>query len=212
MKKASLIMQSAYEKEIAAMDKLAVQKFFDACAPDWDAGMVRSDAVIARIFDGARIRAGCTVLDVACGTGVLFSDYLARGVKRVTAIDLSPEMVKIAAQKAAGKPIEVICGDAEEYDFAAQFDCVMVYNAFPHFPDPARAVSALARLVAAGGTLTVAHGMSFEKLRAHHAGRAAAVSVDLPDCEALAALFEPYFDVTVKCSDDVMYQVTGRKK
>lgn len=194
------------------MDKKTVQQFFDACAPNWDAGMLHPDAVIAHILDGARVGAGCEVLDVACGTGVLFSDYLARGVKCVTAIDLSPEMVRIARGKAEGQPIEVLCGDAESYDFGRQFDCVVVYNAFPHFLDSDRVVTALAAWVRPGGTLTIAHGMSRSRLQAHHAGLAKDVSVELPECGALAQLLAREFDVTVQISDEVMYQVTGVKK
>ena len=58
------------------IDKRDVQAFFDRLAPDWDAGMVRNEAVIARILDNAGVCEGCTVLDVACGTGVLFGDYV----------------------------------------------------------------------------------------------------------------------------------------
>ena len=84
------------------IDKRDVQAFFDRLAPDWDAGMVRNEAVIARILDNAGVCEGCTVLDVACGTGVLFGDYVKRGAARVTAVDLSPEMAARAAEKAAG--------------------------------------------------------------------------------------------------------------
>lgn len=47
------------------IDKRDVQAFFDRLAPDWDAGMVRNEAVIARILDNAGVCEGCTVLDVA---------------------------------------------------------------------------------------------------------------------------------------------------
>lgn len=193
------------------MDKQTVRDFFDACAPSWDAGMVRSERVIARILDGARVGADKTVLDVACGTGVLFPDYLARGVRHVTAIDLSPAMAAIAREKATGKPITVLCGDVEQYGFGTQFDCVVVYNAFPHFPDSARAVAALERLVAPGGTLTIAHGMSREKLVHHHSGAASAVSIDLPELSTLRALLSPDFTPVVGISDDEMYQLTAIK-
>ena len=46
------------------IDKRDVQAFFDRLAPDWDAGMVRNEAVIARILDNAGVCEGCTVLDV----------------------------------------------------------------------------------------------------------------------------------------------------
>ena len=83
------------------IDKRDVQAFFDRLAPGWDAGMVRNEAVIARILDNAGVCEGCTVLDVACGTGVLFGDYVKRGAARVTAVDLSPEMAARAADCSA---------------------------------------------------------------------------------------------------------------
>ena len=45
-----------------------VISFFDRCAPNWDAEMIRNEPVIRTILDNAGIRAGVDVLDVACGT------------------------------------------------------------------------------------------------------------------------------------------------
>lgn len=191
------------------MDKKSVRAFFDACAPKWDDDMIKSERIIEKIMDGARVGEGKAVLDVACGTGVLFSDYLGRNVKSVTAIDLSPAMVEIARGKAAGESVEVLCGDAEQYDFGRTFDCVMVYNAFPHFPDSRRALLSLSRLVATGGTLTVAHGMSREQLMRHHSGSASAVSVDLPELSELVKMLPPSFSPIVQIADDAMYQLTA---
>ena len=150
------------------IDKREVIAFFDRCAPAWDAGMVRHEPVIEAILDNAGVGSGMRVLDVACGTGVLFPDYLARGAS-VTGIDISPEMARIAAEKFAGEPrVQVLCGDVEEAVFSQPFDVVMVYNAFPHFPDPARLIARLGRLVKPGGRLSVAHGMSRAAIDSHH--------------------------------------------
>ena len=192
------------------MEKKDVAAFFDNCAPWWDADMIRYEAVIATILENAGIKAGMDVLDVACGTGVLFPDYLNRGVASVTGIDISPEMAKIAASKFP--EVTVVCGDVEETKFDRQFDAIMVYNAFPHFPEPARLIEALARLVKPGGRLSVAHSMSREKLQQHHSGRASKVSIDLIHEKELAALFAPYFDVDVIISNDRMYQVAGTRR
>ena len=192
------------------MEQQEVKRFFDRCAPAWDAETVRNDAVIAAILDNAGIRAGIDVLDVACGTGVLFSDYLKRGVASLTAIDLSPEMIRIARQKYP--QVRVLCGDAEQTAFDRCFDAVVIYNAFPHFPAPARLIEHLAQWVKAGGRLTVAHGMSREKLLRHHSDSASHVSIDLLEAHELAKLFAPWFDVDVIISDDRMYQVAGVRK
>lgn len=194
------------------IQKQDVIDFFDRRAENWDAELIRSDTVIGRILDNAGVQAGMDVLDVACGTGVLFPDYLSRRVNTVTGIDISPEMAKRAAEKYPGSPIRVLCGDVEETEFDRQFDVVMVYNAFPHFPDPAKLISALAKLTKTGGRLSIAHGMSREKIDNHHSGSASRVSNGLMHEEQLKALFEPYFAVDVVISDENMYQVSGVRR
>ena len=192
------------------MEKKDIITFFDKCAPWWDADMVRNEDLIAMILDNGGIRENMPVLDVACGTGVLFPDYLKRNVASVTGIDISPEMAKIAQEKFPD--VKVICGDVETEEFPQKFDAIMVYNAFPHFPDPARLIKGLADLVKPGGKLSVAHGMSRAQLTSHHAGRASSVSIDLLHEKELAALMEPYFDVEVMISNDRMYQVAGTRR
>ena len=192
------------------MEKKDIAEFFDRCAPWWDADMIRHENIISAILDNGGIREGIHVLDVACGTGVLFPDYLKRGVASVTGIDISPEMAKIAASKFP--EVNVICGDVENTEFDRQFDAIMVYNAFPHFSDPAKLISVLAKLVKPGGRLSVAHGMSRAALTSHHAGRASKVSIDLLHEKDLAALVEPYFEVEVIISNDRMYQVAGVRR
>lgn len=192
------------------MNKQDIIEFFDHLAPQWDADMIRSDEIIGKIFDNAGIRPGVAVLDVACGTGVLFPDYLARNVASVTAVDISPEMAKIAAAKYPNAPIRVLCGDVENLHLEQKFDCIMVYNAFPHFPDPENLIAVLSSMLKPGGTLTVAHGMSRAAIDHHHEGSASKVSKGLMSEEDLAAIFEKHLTVTIKISDDRMYQVTGK--
>jgi len=192
------------------LNKNDVKEFFDRCAAWWDSDMIRDEAVISTILDNSGIKPGIHVLDVACGTGVLFPDYLKRGAASITAIDLSPEMVKLAQSKFPG--VRVICGDVESEDFGTQFDSVVVYNAFPHFPDPAHLIEVLAGLVKKGGRLSIAHGMSRAALAEHHAGRASTVSIELLAEDELAALLKPWFEVDVIISNDRMYQVAGIRR
>ena len=191
------------------MNQRSVISFFDRLAPQWDAGMIRNDDIINTILDNAGVTAGKDVLDVACGTGVLFPDYLKRNVGSLTAVDISPEMVKIAQSKYPPEQVRVFCGDVEEITFDRNFDCIVVYNAFPHFPEPARLVERLASLLNPGGTLTVAHGMSRAAIDNHHQGPASEVSIGLLHEDALAAMFRRHLTLTTKISNDRMYQITG---
>lgn len=191
------------------MDKKVIADFFDNCAPWWDADMVRNEPVIRKILDNGGIEEGIHVLDVACGTGVLFPDYLKRNVASVTGIDIAPEMVRRAQEKFP--QVRVICGDVEQTAFERQFDAVMVYNAFPHFPDPENLIRVLANVTAKGGRLSVAHGMSRHALTEHHK-RASQVSVELLHEQDLAKIMGQWFEVDVIISDDEMYQVSGIRK
>ncbi len=188
-----------------------VIEFFDRLAPDWDAELIRNDDIISTILDNAAVTEGKVVLDVACGTGVLIPDYLKRKVASVTGIDISPKMAEIAEEKFPQENVTILCGDVEETEFGRLFDCVVVYNAFPHFPEPERLVARLASLLKPGGTLTVAHGMSREKIDAHHRGAACRVSNGLMSAEELSAIFAGHLTVSTVISDDRMYQVTGRR-
>ena len=192
------------------MNKTDVIAFFDRCAPFWDEDTVRNESVIIEILDRGGICAGSDVLDVACGTGVLFPDYLKRDIKSLTAIDISPQMVKIAKDKYPG--VRIICGDVETYPFTEKFDAVMVHNAFPHFPDPQELIRILSTLLKAGGRLSVAHSLSRAALLEHHSGAASTVSLELPTENELASLFAPYLDVDVMISNNQMYMVSGTKK
>lgn len=195
------------------MEKKDVIAFFDRCAPSWDAEMIKSDRIIGNILDNAEVDAGMDILDVACGTGVMFPYYLERNVASVTGIDIAPKMADIAREKFANESrVQVICGDVEEYDFGKKFDRIVVYNAFPHFPNPRKLIGHLASLLKDGGRLTVAHGMSRAAIDNHHSGEASKISNGLMSADSLKGLFSPHLEVEVVISNDRMYQVSGVKR
>ena len=195
------------------MNKQDVIEFFDRVASNWDADMIKSDVIIEKILDNAEIEAGQDILDVACGTGVMFPYYLQRGAASVTGIDISPEMAKIAEGKYVGDDrVQVICGDVEEVKFEKKFDRIVVYNAFPHFPKPKRLIKILAGLLKENGRLTIAHGQSREAIDGHHKGSASKVSNGLMSADSLKKIFDPHFDVEIMISNSKMYQVSGVKQ
>ncbi len=195
------------------MRKQDIVEFFDRCAPTWDAEMIKSDAIIGKILDNAEISEGQDILDVACGTGVMFPYYLDRKAASVTGIDISPEMARIAGEKFRETAnVQVLCGDVEEAVFDRKFDRIVVYNAFPHFPDPQRLIKTLAGLLKEDGRLTIAHGASRAVIDNHHKGPASKVSNGLMDADSLKSLFAPYFEVEVMISNSRMYQVSGLRR
>lgn len=192
------------------MDKKEIASFFDSLAGSWDGDMIKSQWKIDRILSIAEVTAGKSVLDVACGTGVLVPDYISRNVRKYVGIDISKNMIEIAKNKfSAYESFDFICGDAEIYDFSVNFDCIVVYNAFPHFANRTLLFENLSAHINDSGRITIAHGMSRDDLIRHHSGRAESVSTVLPDTSEMKEIMQPYFNIDTCISDDDMYIISG---
>lgn len=99
--------------------------------------------------------AGRDVLDIACGTGKSFMPLLARGY-RVTACDLSPEMVRLAQSKSAGRA-KVVVADMRALPELGHFDLVTCLDDSINYlltdDEVAAAFAGIARLLRPGGLL-----------------------------------------------------------
>jgi len=197
------------------MDKQKIKSFFDMLAPEWDKGQIIEEEKINHILDIAKVKPGCRVLDIACGTGVLFPFYLQRECAEITGVDISSAMCGIAASKFAdSKEICIMNCDAADLpkeQFAQYFDCCIIYNAFPHFPSPQQLIADIAPLLKKGGTLTVAHSMGRDSINAHHSGKAASVSRGLEAAAENAALMKEYFTVYHIEDKAEIYIIAGEK-
>ena len=193
------------------IEKSSVEAFFNRAAENWDRTNLESPDIINEILDKAMLSSG-TVLDVACGTGILFPYYLERNVSHLTGVDISPRMAELARRNHPDPRIEVYCGDIHTFSSARQYDHCVIFNAFPHLGRPAELFSKLASLLSRGGTLSVAHSMSRRQINRLHCKAARAVSLPLPPAEELAAWMEPWFSVKFVRSDEHMYQITAVKK
>lgn len=189
------------------MEKNKVISFFDSLAECWDENQIKNEEIVETILNKADIKKGSSVLDIACGTGVLFDNYYSREVANLTGIDISQNMINIAREKYPNA--QLICGDAETYSFERKYDRAVIYNAFPHFENSTLLFSNLAKALSDGGRLTVAHGMSREAIEKCHKHKASDVSNPLPEAEKLAQIMSDKFCVDTIISDDRMYIVSG---
>lgn len=195
------------------LDKKEIIAFFDRLSVGWDESIIPNVEKKNIIADIAGISQGKTVLDVACGTGVMFEYYLARNVSKITGIDISSKMVELCKQKFQDNPvIEVICADADEIVFDEPYDCCMVFNAFPHFVNPNGLIANLKKSIKAGGTLTIAHDRGRKNLDEHHKNVASTISRGMMHEDEVEALFvRNGFRDTKKFASEGMFYVTGIK-
>ena len=192
------------------MEKQDIIRFFDSKAETWDT-MAHDCVLVNRILDNALPEKASKVLDVACGTGVLFPFFLERGITDITAIDISPGMIAVAERKFKDtNSIKFICADASDYSFEGLFDSIIIYNAFPHFTDPDVLLSNLVPHLAKGGILSIAHSSGREELNRFHKEHASPISFMLPPAEEVASLVSKYLKPGMIISEKHLYQVTGK--
>lgn len=99
-------------------------------------------------------KAAGTTLEVAVGTGLNLPHYPAGS--KVTALDLSPDMLDIARSRARdlGLDVDLQQGDAHRLPFQdGSFDTVMCTYSLCNIPDPERAVGEMKRVLRPGGKL-----------------------------------------------------------
>jgi SAM-dependent methyltransferase len=76
-----------------------------------------------------------SALEIGCGTGG-FTRLVARRARNVVAIDLSPQMIRLARQHSADHPnIEYVRGDVMRLPLPAEsFDCIVSLATLHHLP------------------------------------------------------------------------------
>jgi ubiquinone/menaquinone biosynthesis C-methylase UbiE len=112
------------------------------------------------LVSAARLSAGERVLDVACGTGVVTRIAAERvgPAGRVIGVDLNPGMIAVARSLPApnGAPIEWLERSALDLGLDdASFDVVLCQQGLQFFPDKARALREMRRVLDRGGRLAL---------------------------------------------------------
>ncbi len=129
----------------AVYEELMVPAFFTTFA----------DAMLER---GAP-RAGQSMLDVATGTGIVLRRAYARcpEAHRLIGVDLTPDMLAVGREVAAGTPIEFVLGDAGGLSFDTNtFDLLTCAQGLQFFSAREQALGEFRRVLVPGGQVVVA--------------------------------------------------------
>lgn len=113
----------------------------------------------AALLEVAPPQPGDRVLDVACGSGVVARAALevVRPEGRVSAIDLRPPMIEVAAATDVDRQIDWRVGDALDLEFGdGAFDIVFCQQGLQFFDDRLLAMTEMRRVLDVGGRVGVA--------------------------------------------------------
>lgn len=142
--------------------KKRVKQSFDALAEVYDEGLSALLLSLHRkMLDHAQIEEGQHILNVGCGTGLdsFLTASLLGPHGRVVGIDISPEMVRRANEKAAARGLANVTFqvmDAEKLSFPANhFDAVVTHWSLMSFPNEQAALREAFRVLKPGGRIVV---------------------------------------------------------
>lgn len=145
---------------IQAERDAAARRYFDAHAHEWDA--IRSlhiaedevERAVVRILDGV-VRGH--LLDIGTGTGRMV-ELLGGQAARVTALDRSPEMLRLARSRlaSAAVPVDLVHGDFARLPMPdGEIGTVIMHQVLHYARAPETAIAELARVLAPGGTVLI---------------------------------------------------------
>jgi len=133
------------------------REFFAGAAAEWD--RLRDELFGRRMLSQgllALVDGSWTVADLGCGTGPV-AEALAPFVRRVVAVDDSPEMLESARRRLDGlSNVDLRSGELESAPIGnGEIDATTLILVLHHLPDPARVLAEVARILRPGGKLLV---------------------------------------------------------
>src|SRR5882762_8788105 len=135
-----------------------LDQFTRQATPFATAPGIRDEAALRLIVECSGAGPADTVLDVACGPGLVVAAF-ARVARHATGIDITPAMLERARAHAADLGLTNVTwrqGDVLPLPYPdASFSIVTSRFAFHHFLDPAAVLTQMARVCRPGGTVMV---------------------------------------------------------
>jgi demethylmenaquinone methyltransferase/2-methoxy-6-polyprenyl-1,4-benzoquinol methylase len=194
------------------------KKYFESYTDEWDKMFTSEDLeILSFLIDSFNIQTGTKVIDLGCGTGILF-DMLRRKVGKdgmVVGVDFCPKMVRKARQNFPFETISEIDADVENLPLKeCIFDCAISFAAFAHFTDFRKVMQEVARVLKSGGLFHIVHLMSSKELDDYHHKAGGPVANDqLPSDEDMMALFNHGNFTNAKITDHPgLYLASAAKK
>lgn len=185
----------------------AQRAFFDALAPRWREENALGENRIRELL--APIRLKGSVLDVACGAGVLDGVLLSMGLQ-VDGVDISERMIEKARALHSGA--RYFAADFYTFTGRGRYDHLLVFDSFPHFPERRLFAEKAYDLLKRDGTLWIFFDQSRESINSRHSACGGCVSFGLESARAEAEAFQPLFDVIWLYDGDDGYYIGLQKR
>ncbi|MBC8185820.1 methyltransferase domain-containing protein [candidate division KSB1 bacterium] len=161
---------SSDTKKIVNHDFLT-RAYFNNLAESWESKQLKENQKIEELLSRLDLKNAETILDIGCGTGVLFPFFekLTHRKSKIFAIDFAESMVQTAVLNCNGN-IGVICGDSQSLPFKKDyFDRIVAFHVFPHLKKKKIALQEYWQVLKPEGELAIIHLRGSDELNNFHA-------------------------------------------
>jgi SAM-dependent methyltransferase len=128
---------------------IVIDQFTRQATPFAEAPAMRDEEALRRLVEFSGAEAGDTVLDVACGPGLVVAAF-AKACRHATGIDLTPAMIDTARQHTTALSLTNVdwhVGNVTSLPFPERsFSIAVSRLAFHHFVEPLRVLREMARV------------------------------------------------------------------
>lgn len=152
------------------VENCLTRHYFNDVAGQWKTRQITEQAKIAQLLSRLDWQDCSTILDIGCGTGVLFPfiEKITQGRARIFAMDFAESMVREAAHQKNGQ-VKPLCGCARYLPFCDNsIDRIVAFHVFPHIKGKQLALKECWRILKPWGELAIIHLHSSEEINGIH--------------------------------------------
>lgn len=182
------------------------KEFFNETYESWKEMSGEKGRIIDSTINKLGISEGDSLLDVASGTGVLYTALQHLRLSNYVALDISENMLK--ELKGLYPGVKTICADFDkEIKLSDQFDYIIIFNSIPHFENLDIVFTNASKHLKVGGIFAIVHSRSREGLKQHHKNIGYNLGRDaIPNDITLYELAERYgFNNCIIKDEDFLY-------
>ncbi|WP_291563097.1 MULTISPECIES: class I SAM-dependent methyltransferase [unclassified Clostridium] len=138
---------------------------FNELSSQWKKNIPEKNYIIAKeIIENLNIVKGQSLLDVACGTGILYPILKNTNLSKYTAMDITEKMVSEFLKFHPNTDVRLMDFE-EEVTFKEDFDYIIIFNSIPHFYDLNTVFKNAYNNLNPGGKFIIVHCRTREELK-----------------------------------------------
>ncbi|MDZ7671849.1 MAG: class I SAM-dependent methyltransferase [Halanaerobiales bacterium] len=187
-------------------------EFFNKRAEDWDDNVPQKSIEVAKDFvKKYKIGKNDSILDVGCGTGILYSVLEEKKFTYYLGIDIASKMLDVFKEKFPQANVKRIDFETN-IKLDKTFDFVIVFDTIPHLQKIDMVFKNAYKQLKVGGNFLIVHSKTRKALKEHHDEIGHNQDDPIPTDEVLRLMSWTYGFEEMLIKDDDYFLFSAKKK